>query len=161
PASPTLPLAMPASSATPLVTPLDTPTNATTPVTTTSTRAAAAKRTKPIAPPAVPHTSRLTVMSNPPGATVTVDGRALGRTPLRSASLSPGRHLVSLTLHGYQKRDRNVDLVAAESQTLELDLPRASSSAPQAQPGYLTVRTIPWAHVYEGGRMIGTTPLAN
>jgi serine/threonine-protein kinase len=106
--------------------------------------------------------AHLTVLSDPSGASVSVDGHALGRTPVRNASFQPGPHHVTLTLSGHQKKDRAIRLAAGESQTLELDLAKLEPApTPPTPPGYLTVRTIPWARVYEGAQLVGTTPLAN
>jgi hypothetical protein len=34
-------------------------------------------------------------------------------------------------------------------------------AGPARREGRLTVRTIPWSRVYEGSRLLGTTPLAD
>ena len=119
---------------------------------------------EPAPPPAPekPVKAHLTVISSPAGAAVNVDGHNLGRAPVRNANLSAGPHTVTLTLAGHQKKERAIRLAAGDNQTLELDLPKVGPApAPRTPPGYLTVRTIPWARVYDGPRLVGTTPLAN
>jgi len=56
------------------------------------------------APPAV--TSRVVVTSQPVGATVIVDGRDRGVTPLTLFNLTPGPHHLRYRMAGYVERDR-------------------------------------------------------
>jgi hypothetical protein len=51
-----------------------------------------------------------------------------------------------------------------ERRTLDVELRpilHKGKSAPSRPSGYLTVRTVPWAKVFEGAKLIGTTPMAN
>ncbi|HJZ85983.1 MAG TPA: serine/threonine-protein kinase [Polyangia bacterium] len=112
--------------------------------------------------PGPPRAAQLTVVSEPARATVAINGKVMGRTPLRALSLPPGDYSITLSAPGRARREHGLHLASGETQTLELELPpiRPAASA-RVQPGYLTVRTIPWAHVYEGTHLLGTTPLAN
>jgi serine/threonine-protein kinase len=58
----------------------------------------------------VPLDAPLLVHSMPAGATVRVDGRLLGITPLQDLSLSPGRHELRLDIPGF---DAHVQMVSA------------------------------------------------
>src|SRR5207247_1393022 len=53
--------------------------------------------------------ARLTVQSDPAGASVTVDGRAAGETPL-SLDLSPGAHEVAFVASGHAATHKKVVL---------------------------------------------------
>ena len=56
-----------------------------------------------------PPQTRVSVTSQPAGATVIVDGRDRGVTPLMLFDLTPGRHHLKFRLAGYCERDRFVD----------------------------------------------------
>jgi hypothetical protein len=53
---------------------------------------------------------------------VTVDGRALGTTPLRPVSLGAGEHRVVLSHPGFKPLQKSVLIRADETTTLEVDL---------------------------------------
>jgi eukaryotic-like serine/threonine-protein kinase len=122
----------------------------------------------PIAAPLPPPPSpTLDILSRPPGAHVTVDGEALrAATPIHAEAFAAGMHKVTVDKKGYQPRQLAVQLGAGEHRTLDVELrpeTRANHPAARTPPprGYLTVRTLPWSKVFEGARLIGTTPLAN
>lgn len=58
----------------------------------------------------VPIYGSLDVTSTPRGATVTVDGRNCGETPLTIDNLLEGSHTVTLSLAGYASESRNVSI---------------------------------------------------
>jgi eukaryotic-like serine/threonine-protein kinase len=107
----------------------------------------------------------LDVISRPPGARVTVDGRDLpSGTPVRGQSLAPGPHRISIDRRGYLPRELSLQLNAGEHRTLDVVLRAGQArghAAARAPSGFLTVRTVPWSKVFEGARLLGTTPLAN
>jgi hypothetical protein len=112
-----------------------------------------------------PEPAALEIISRPPGAHVIIDGHDLPKTaPARFQSLSPGAHRVLVERKGYLPRDLTVQLNAGEHRTLDVVL-RAGQArghvAPRVPSGFLTVRTVPWSKVFEGSRLLGTTPLAN
>jgi hypothetical protein len=114
------------------------------------------------APPPVAPT--LDILSRPPGAHVTVDGEQLrAATPIHAEAFAPGMHHVTVEKKGYLARVLSVQLGEGERRTLDVELravPRAVGRALQPR-GFLTVRTMPWSKVFDGARLIGTTPLAN
>lgn len=62
------------------------------------------------------------IISEPPGATVTVAGRYRGVTPLETG-LAPGRsHAVALSKPGYEAVARSVDLSSSQGATLRVEL---------------------------------------
>jgi len=70
--------------------------------------------------PRKPSEAPLSVRSEPAGASVTIDGVAMGRTPL-DVRLLPGVHIVELKMAGMQSRRRTIELVAGASEPLLLD----------------------------------------
>jgi TonB family protein len=83
----------------------------------------------PVAPVAA-RMSVLAISSTPPGAAVTIDGRAVGTTPTR-LDVTAGRHVVRLEQAGHAPVSREIDLVAGQAEALELALePLAAPAAP-------------------------------
>lgn len=62
----------------------------------------------------------LSVKSNPIGATVLIDGKALGVTPLITSGMKPGKYTVVLKLKGY--KDQVVSVNIPESGKVNLDI---------------------------------------
>lgn len=78
--------------------------------------------------------ARLSLASRPPGATVRLRGRSLGRTPL-DLTLEPGSHELTLSLDGYAPRVVPLSLSRGEVRTLGVDLAEAPApAAPRTQP---------------------------
>ncbi|HWE29503.1 MAG TPA: protein kinase [Polyangia bacterium] len=109
----------------------------------------------------------LDILSRPPGARVIVDGEALRTTtPIHAETFASGMHRVVVDKKGYTPRELAVQLGDGEHRTLDVELrpgaKRVVRVVQQRVPqGYLTVRTVPWSKVFEGARLIGTTPMAN
>ena len=59
-------------------------------------------------------TGALAVDSRPAGATVTINGRPSGTTPLSLDAVAPGEYRVGLALAGYQPFSTTVRVVAGE-----------------------------------------------
>jgi len=78
--------------------------------------------------------STLTVASSPPGATVSVDGRAEpARTPM-STTVSPGPHTVTLTLESYAAYTREIDARFGRAIILDAGLSKDRRPPPPANP---------------------------
>lgn len=60
----------------------------------------------------------------PTGAEVVLDGRAIGRAPLRVRNLTPGDHVVELAADGYFARRLSVNLELDRPRELSVDLDR-------------------------------------
>jgi hypothetical protein len=59
------------------------------------------------------------------GAVIAIDGRQIGRTPLRDPVLvRPGTHVVTMDLTGYQTRTARVTVAAGKKELLSLKLAR-------------------------------------
>ena len=117
----------------------------------------------PDAPPAKP--ARLTLKSVPPGASVRVDGRPLGVTPLELSLSVSEAHFLTVEKAGFRRDEREVPRGVG---TLEVKLVKLAQAAVTAAPaplpvaegpGYLTLSTSPWTKVSVGGDLLGSTPL--
>jgi serine/threonine protein kinase len=65
---------------------------------------------KPEAPQTVSQMGSVTVTSKPEGATVKWNGKEIGQTPLTSYPLPKGKHVLELSVPGYQKRSMEVEI---------------------------------------------------
>ncbi|HEX8951993.1 MAG TPA: PEGA domain-containing protein, partial [Polyangia bacterium] len=107
----------------------------------------------------------LDILSRPAGARVVVDGEALrAPTPIHAETFASGMHKVVVEKKGYMARELAVHLGDGEHRTLDVELRPGAKRVVRVQTapkGYLTVRTVPWSKVFEGARLLGTTPMAN
>lgn len=95
----------------------------------------------------------LTVQTNPAGASVVVDGKQRGASPVRVA-LTPGKHVLELVTEG-DVRSVPITVTAGGEVSQFIDLPKAPSSL-----GELQIRTEPaGAQVSVDGRPLGKSPL--
>lgn len=103
-------------------------------------------------PAVLPKSVALTINSTPPKATIFVDDKYVGLTPLTIKNLTPGHHFVKLTKRDYLPWTKLVELLYPE-ETLEAKL--------AAKPkGTLIVVSEPsQADVYIDGEYEGKTPL--
>jgi TonB family protein len=76
-----------------------------------------------------PLTAKLRVHSDPAEAVVRVDGQPVGRTPLDSVDLPPGRHDIRLERHGYVTGARTVEARAGQTVEVSQRLARAATRA--------------------------------
>jgi formylglycine-generating enzyme required for sulfatase activity len=109
-------------------------------------------RTQEVAVALTPNTATVALNSIPPGADVTVDGRAAGRTPLEM-ELASGPHEVVVSAEGRKPWRGRVEVAAGQPLALpEIRLEPAD--------GRLAIRsTPPGASVLIGKRYAGRTPL--
>ncbi|MDX2013577.1 MAG: PEGA domain-containing protein [Myxococcaceae bacterium] len=115
------------------------------------------------------------VSSNPPGATITIDGAPVGVAPVTVETLKVGEHEVEAALDGHQPGKRSVTLPKPGERVLvEVALlpvapaapepPPPSDPRPKARPvamGKLTLKTTPWTSVFLGSKKLGDTPLVD
>lgn len=104
--------------------------------------------------PVKPQTGSLSVISDPAGSAVTVDGSARGQTPLTIQGLSVGRHdvVVRTASNTYQ---RSVQVEAGSTASLVV----GGGPAPSAAFGWITVQMPFPIQVLEGGRVVGTSEI--
>jgi hypothetical protein len=96
--------------------------------------------------PVAPNVGRLVITTQPPGARVTMDGKALGETPLTLEDVKPGRHTIALASdQGSARRTVKVE----GGKELAVDVPLFS--------GFVAI-SIPFVvEVSERGKVIGTS----
>ncbi len=93
----------------------------------------------------------LNAMTGPAGATVLVDGRVSGRTPLRT-KVACGRHSVRFEMEGYQAATRTINARRGDTEKVTADLSRPRT--------VLRVESSPsGATVLVNGSSVGFTPL--
>jgi len=99
----------------------------------------------------VPDRAPVSISSEPAGATVRVDGAEVGRTPL-TLDLSSGSRAVAVTLAGYRRAGRTIEVVAEHALTVP-------TFRLEAQSGRLRVASEPvGAAVRIDGEFKGETP---
>jgi TonB family protein len=82
-----------------------------------------------------PVTARLSVTSEPPGATVRVDGKTVGVSPIQAVSVAPGRHEVRVEKRGYRTYAHDIRPGVGERVDLNARLVRRSGvDAPLPSP---------------------------
>ena len=102
---------------------------------------------------AVATTGTLTVQTNPPGASVVIDGKQRGVTPINLA-LETGKHVLELVTEG-DVRSMPITITPGAQMSQFIELPHAPSAL-----GELQIRTEPaGAQVSIDGRPIGKSPL--
>lgn len=95
----------------------------------------------------------LEIKTEPPGATVHIDGRPVGKTPWRG-STEPGRRQIDLERQGHKTVSHTVNAARGQHYPLAFTLER------EAVGGLLTVRSLPTlADVTLNGEPIGQTPI--
>ena len=99
---------------------------------------------------------------------MTIDGRDVGITPLTTASLAPGQHVVRLAHQGYVAAERRVRIGSDQpAQSIDVELVArpareiaASSAEPERTSGSLTFDSRPaGARVFVDEALLGKTPL--
>ena len=83
--------------------------------------------------PPTPITGILSVISQPLGATIKIDGRDYGTTPRNISDLLVGNHAITLSIEGYVDKQATVEVKEGESTDLNLMLERATVLTPIAQ----------------------------
>lgn len=91
----------------------------------------------------VPPRGTADFVSTPPGATVRIDGRRVGKAPLSGVSLTEGRHPVEMSLDGHHDWSGSVEVVAGRrARTAATLIPvRRAESRPPPPPPVDTSRT--------------------
>jgi hypothetical protein len=123
-------------------------TPASVPILETVRKAAPKPEAPPVtAPPVAGNAGRLTITTQPPGAKVSIDGKAAGETPLTLDTVRPGRHVITLTGASGASAKRTVRVDAG--QTVAIDLPLFSGFAAISAPFVIEVS--------ENGKTLGTS----
>jgi sugar lactone lactonase YvrE len=94
----------------------------------------------------------LKVTTVPAGASVYLQGRQIGRTPLELPDVPVGRHDLRIERDKYKPAAIQALIEGDETNSIDLTL--------ETKPGYLDVRSVPsGAKVYLGDRYVGDTPV--
>ena len=134
---------------TPTITEIFVPGTDTTPEKPATSSAAPARPASPAAiPAAVVPKAPIEIRSQPAGANVRIDRKAVGVTPLRTEVAANAAHSVTLSLAGYQSREIRVDL----------PLPPVveAALAPEGPPATLVVESAYPLTVSVAGRVLAT-----
>ncbi len=95
----------------------------------------------------------LELKTTPPGATLRIDGRLLGKTPWRGG-VEPGRRQLDIELEGYEPKSSVLNAERGKT------YPLAEALTPAAVGGLLSVSSLPpGAAVTLDGELVGTTPV--
>jgi serine/threonine-protein kinase len=113
-----------------------------------------------------PKPAVLVVRTRPAGAAVRIDGRPQGQSPVELEVRAGESHMVAAEKAGFRREERELTaLKDGERREEELVLTAAPGrrepvAAPVSEgPGALTLTTEPWSKVFEGGELLGSTPL--
>lgn len=111
-------------------------------------------------PPEIP-LAKLTIGTNPDGATVTVDSEPLGTTPITKELPVADRKTVhvKVEMEGYETQERDVDLRPKKETKVNFKLKKAKPAPPVAKVARLAISSDPTgAAVFVDGVQVGTTP---
>lgn len=102
--------------------------------------------------------AQVTVVTEPPGAEVSVDGNVAGSTPLdKPIELEPGDHQIMASRAGYKGVAQSVTVEQGQELSLRLTMAKADA---QPAPPTIGIATIPeGAKFYVDGKLAGTTPI--
>jgi len=101
----------------------------------------------------MPSTGRARITTTPSNATLYVDGKMVGRSPV-NIDLDPGNHMVTAYMNGYRTETRQFTIESGRTLDVKLDLQKF------AKEYQLSLVTNPSdAVVYINGSSIGRTPL--
>jgi hypothetical protein len=98
------------------------------------------------------------VKSDPAGARVLIDGKAVGVSPVSVSDLKPGTH--SVVLEGPAGNIRQVVQVSAGATTSILVPLSAAAAAPASTIGWVGIDSPEELQVFVGGRLLGTSRTA-
>jgi hypothetical protein len=120
-------------------------------------------------PPVKTELGVLIVDSDPAGATVFLNGKKVGRTPLRLTDVKPQEKAkVHITQKGYRSGSKTLEIKPGEEHEVRLVLAKAGTVRKPPRPadtakasyGYLVANTRPWSKVYVDGKYTGReTPI--
>ncbi len=89
--------------------------------------------------------AKLEIVSNVPGAEVSVDDEKVGVTPLAEpVVVSQGKRKITLTLKGRIPETKTIELAGRDSQRLEFELKEEDKAPPPPPPPVATHKKIPW-----------------
>jgi serine/threonine protein kinase len=106
----------------------------------------------PAAPAAAPALGGLILTTSPEGATVTLGGTSMGKSPVTFKDVRSGKYPMRIALTGYDTIEREVEVKGNEFVDLGTITLQATKSA-------LELNSTPsGAQVFQNGKLLGTTP---
>ncbi len=122
------------------------------------------RRAEPLvsAPRPEARTGSVQVTTNLDGVAVSIDGRRIGTTPLRPREVTPGAHVIELSLSGHQAQRLTVSVGAGQINTVHAAMvpepktvpeTKAAPEAPAPRRGSLSVVAQPWGSIYIDGTL--------
>jgi serine/threonine-protein kinase len=120
----------------------------------------------------------ITLVTEPPGASVVLDGKPQeGKTPLILSEVASGvEHLIRVSLPGYQEEAATVKVAPGMAEPVKLTLKALAAPEPEREPepvasdsrakkgkkdaltGEVEIATSPSADIFLGGKRLGRTP---
>ncbi|MBC8552808.1 MAG: PEGA domain-containing protein, partial [Candidatus Brocadiales bacterium] len=96
-------------------------------------------------------TGSISIKSEPSNAMVLIDGKKAGATPAITKDLSPGTHMINISMYGYNVWSESVEIEAKKEKELTAIL--------QEMTGAVSINSIPAdALILIDGKKVGTTP---
>ena len=86
-------------------------------------------------------TSSVTIVSRPPGAEVSLDGNAVGNTPVALKNVPAGRYSLVIARDGYQATSLEVNLQGGRNPDITVNLSKQQPVAAQSAPARATANT--------------------
>lgn len=93
--------------------------------------------------PANAPSTELIVSSHPAGASVLLNGRMIGRTPLATESIEPGSHRLRIVEDEFEPFETRIQIESGETQSVHGELERLM--------GEISVLVLPWGSIYIDG----------
>ncbi len=104
----------------------------------------------------IPGPAKVRIESDPAGATVSIDGKAVGPAPY-SGELAPGEHNIEAEKEGFKGVAQQISVEAGEQLALRIPLSPASAAP---GPPIIAVATEPrGAQLYLDDKLLGETPI--
>lgn len=88
---------------------------------------------KPVRPPAA-LAAEVRIVTNPPGAVVSVDGEKWGISPAHVKNLPPGQHVFDISKSGFRDEHVNVTLSKGDKKDLQVSLASLPKEPPPPKP---------------------------
>lgn len=107
------------------------------------------------------HGARILVASSPPGATVFLDGKEQGVTPVALTGLMRGDYRLRIEAPGFASWSTKVEVSQGETAGVTARLLGKQGGAKPGAFGRVNIETTPPADVYIAGDLIGRTPMDN
>ena len=103
-----------------------------------------------LTPRLVEKAGSVTLVSTP-RATWFLDGKKMGKTPVKNRELPLGRHIIKMSAYGYRTATWQINVKVDKTAKLDVRLKKLPT-------GSLSVSVVPWGNVFLDGKKIGVAP---